>query len=123
MRRRIGTSSEALQGGASGEGASGEAESWYLVRGLAAWASGEPENRPRPRRCLLALIFIRSKQFFRFLLRVPLFMVSDSSPRASGGVRALSLRFLTRLGLQRLPSGLCFVLEASVGARERTHRV
>ena len=34
-RRRIDTSSEALRGGALGEGASGEAESWYLVRGLA----------------------------------------------------------------------------------------
>ena len=62
--RRIGNPSEALRGGASGEGASGEAESWYLVRGLAAWASGESENRPRPRGCLLASIFTRSKQFF-----------------------------------------------------------
>ena len=85
-RRRIGTSSEALRGGSSGEGASSEAESWYLVQGLAAWASGESENWPRPRGCLLASIFTRSKQFFRFLLRVPLFMVSGSSPRASGGV-------------------------------------
>ena len=65
-------------GGNSSEGALGEAESWYLIRGLAARASGEPENRLRPRRCLLALIFTRSKQFFRFLLRVPLFMVSDT---------------------------------------------
>ena len=92
-RRRIGTSSEALRGGALGEGASGEARSWYLIRGLAAWALGGSENRPRPRGCLLASIFTRSKQFFRFLLRVPLFMVSDNSSRASGGVRALSLRF------------------------------
>ena len=47
-RQRIGTSSEALRGGATGEGASGEVESWYLIRGLAAWASGESENLPRP---------------------------------------------------------------------------
>ena len=59
-------------------GASGEAESWYVIRGLTAWASGESENRPRPRGCLLASIFTRSKQFFWFLLRVPLFMVSDN---------------------------------------------
>ena len=83
------SSSEASWHGASGEsenrylirglsgGASGEVESWYLVRGLTAWASGESENRPRPRGCLLASIFTRSRQFFRFLLRVPLFMVSD----------------------------------------------
>jgi len=74
-RRRICTSSEALRGRVSGE-----AESWYLVRALMVWASGESENRPRPRGCLLASIFTRSKQFFWFLLRVPLFMVSDSSP-------------------------------------------
>ena len=67
-----------LSGGALGEGASGEAENWYLVRGLAAWVSGESENRPRPRGCPSALIFVRSKQSFRFLLRVPLFMVSDT---------------------------------------------
>ena len=66
-----------LTGGNSSEGASGEAESWYLIRGLAVRASGESENRARPHGCLLALIFARSKQFFRFLLRVPLFMVSD----------------------------------------------
>ena len=68
---------------------------------------GELENRPRPRRCPSALIFVRSKQSFRFLLRVPLFMVSDSSPRASGGVRALSLRF-DETWLAAAPVGIAF---------------
>ena len=86
-RRRIGISSEAFRAGprarrriGTSSEVSGEAESWCLVRGLAAWALGESKNRPRPRGCLLALIFTRSKQFFWFLLRVTLFMVSDSSP-------------------------------------------
>ena len=87
-RWRIGTSFEALR-----RGGLGEAESRHLIRGCAARASSKSENWPRPRRCFLALIFTRAKQFFRFSLRVPLFMVSDSSPRASDGVRALSLRF------------------------------
>ena len=46
--------------------------------------------------CFLSLTkqaSLGSYEFFRSLLRVPLFMVSDSSPRALGGVRALSLRF------------------------------
>ena len=61
--------------------------------------------------CLLASIFTRSKLFFRFLLRGPLFMVPDSSPQALG------------FGSRLLLVGWCFVLEASVGARERTRRV
>ena len=73
--------------------------------------------------CILVSLFTRSKQFFWFLLRVPLFLVSDSSPRALGGSASTLLDILMRLGSQQLPSGLCLVLEASVGARERTHRV
>ena len=53
--QRIGTSSEAFRAGprarrriGTSSKVSGEAESWCLVRGLAAWASGESENRPRP---------------------------------------------------------------------------
>ena len=49
-------------------------------------ASGESENLLRPR----GLIFARFKQYFWFSLGVPLLVVFDSSPRASGGVRALS---------------------------------
>ena len=79
--------------------ASGESENLYPVRGLAgrglgerastgqsfglsseasAQASGESENLPRPRGCPLALIFARLKQYFWFLLRVPLLVVSDN---------------------------------------------
>ena len=68
-------------GGAEGLGLSSEASTLAL---------GESENLPRPRGRPLALIFARLKQYFWFLLRVPLLVVSDSSPRASGGVRALS---------------------------------
>ena len=73
--------------------------------------------------CILVSLFTRSKQFFQFLLRVPLFMVSNSSPQASGGSVSTLPEVLTRLGSQQLPSVLCFVLEAPVGAREHTHRV
>ena len=76
--RRIGNPSEALRGRASGEGASARRRVGFSSEAFAAWASGESENQPRPRGCLLALIFARSKQSFRFLLRVPLFMVSDT---------------------------------------------
>ena len=91
VSQRIGTSSEALRCGASGE-----SENRYLVRGLVAWfwaepASGEPgylfevgwavqpglECGGFACGCILVSLFTRSKQFFRFLLRVPLFMVSD----------------------------------------------
>ena len=85
-----------LTGGASGEsenrylvrgltgGASGEAENRYLVRGLTGGASGEAENRYLVRGLVVsfwaepASIFTRSKRFFRFLLRGPLFMVPDT---------------------------------------------
>ena len=105
--------------------ASGESENWYPVRGLAGWglgeraesfglsheasaqASGESENLPRPRGCPLALIFARLKQYFRYLLRVPLLAVSDSSPRASGGVRALSQGF-DETWLVAAPVGIAF---------------
>ena len=76
--------------------ASSESENWHSVRGLAgrglgetedfglsseasAQALGESENLPRPRGCPLALIFARLKQYFRFLLRAPLLVVSDTT--------------------------------------------
>ena len=89
---RVGTSSEA-----SWHGASGESENRYLVRGLVVsfWAepaSGEPGYLFEVGRavqpglgcggfacgCFLVSLFTRSKQFFWFLLRVPLIMVSDT---------------------------------------------
>ena len=75
--RRIGNPSEALWGRASGEGASARRRVGFSSEAFAARASGESENQSRPRCCPSALIFARSKQFFWFLLRVPLFMVSD----------------------------------------------
>ena len=107
----------------------GESENRNLVRGLAVWfwaepASGEPGYLFEVGRvvqsglgcggfacgCILVSLFARSKQFFRFLLRVPLFMVSDTmyvasfspSPRASC---PLSIH------------GCSFVLRASCRAR------
>ena len=77
--RRIGNPSEALRGGASGERASARRRVGLSSEAFAAWVSGESENQPRPRGCPLALIFARSKQFFRFSLRVPLFLVSDTN--------------------------------------------
>ena len=44
-----------------------------------AQALGESENLPRPHGCPLALILARLKQYFRFLLGVPLLVVSDKS--------------------------------------------
>ena len=69
--RRVGLSSEA-----------------FAVR-----ASGESENQPRPCDRLLALIFARSKQSFRFLLRVPLFMVSDTTTLTEQGTPSTSIEF------------------------------
>jgi len=80
--RRIGNPSEALWSGASAREGLGEGAS-ARRRVVATRASGESENRPRPCDCSLALIFARFKRSFRFLLRVPLFMVSDMRCRTS----------------------------------------
>ena len=71
--RRIGNPSEALRGGASGERASARRRVGLSSEAFAARASGESENQPRPHDRPLALIFARSKQPFRFLLRVPFY--------------------------------------------------
>ena len=83
MNWRIGIPSEALRGGASARGPRreglGGAEGFGLSSEASAQALGESENPSRPRGCPLALIFARLKQYFRFLLRVPLLVVSDST--------------------------------------------
>ena len=56
----------------------GGAESFGLSSEASAQASGESENLPRPRGCPLALIFVRLKQYFRFLVRVSLLVVFDT---------------------------------------------
>ena len=73
--------------------------------------------------CYLASAFTRSKQFFRSLLRVPLLVVSDSSPRASGGVGALFLRVCRDLACSHFRRDCVLLLEVLVGAREHTRQV
>ena len=85
-RRKIGTSSEALRAGLERDGESVLRPRPY-VRGLERGGEsvrGGLDGPAEPRirwgfagGYLLASIFIRSKWFFRFLLRGPLFMVPD----------------------------------------------
>ena len=73
----------------------GETEGFGLSSEASALALGESENLPRPRGRPLALIFARLKQYFRFLLRVPLLVVSDTKYAAcstSVNLRNPSLR-------------------------------
>ena len=65
-----------------------EAESFRLSSEASTQASGESENLPRPRGCLLALIFARLKQYFWSLLRVPLLVVSDTDQAETLPIRA-----------------------------------
>ena len=90
-RWRIGTSPEAFRvvPRARGLGRGGELVARPRPYGVGLGRTGESaealRREPRANRrigrgsrgCLLALVFTRSKQFFRFLLRVPLSMVSD----------------------------------------------
>jgi len=80
---------------------------------------------PRLTFLLLSSLFFRWDlgNPFDVLLGVPHSEVPDSSPRASGGVRALPLR-VGRSLVQTCPVGIgvCF-FEVLVGARERTRRV
>ena len=71
----------------------------------------------------LALSLMGFKCPFWCTLGVPHFMVPDSSPRASGGVGALSLRVYRDLVYSRSHRDCVLLLEVSVGARERTHWV
>jgi hypothetical protein len=98
--RRIGTSSKALRAGPRVSQRIGTlSEALWFHSGLSPLqvspdiVLGRPGGPAEPRirwgfagGCLLALIFTRSKRFFWFLLWGPLFMVPDSSPRASGRV-------------------------------------
>ena len=59
---------------------------------------------------------------FDVLLGVPHSKVPDSSPRASGGVRALSLR-VCRGWVYACSVGIGLFFEVPVGAHERTRRV
>ena len=77
-----------LAGQGLGEGASARgprregldgAESFGLSSEASMQASSESENLSRPHGCPLALIFARLKQYFRFLFRVPLLVVSDKT--------------------------------------------
>ena len=92
-RRRIGTSPEAFRWGPRARGLrrGGELVPHPRPCGVGLGRTGESaealRREPRANRrigrglrgCLLALVFTRSKQFFRFLLRVPLSMVSDTA--------------------------------------------
>ena len=89
-RRRVGGPAEAYDGRGSAEafgGGSSEASG--------EGASSDTENWPRPAvvSWFRSLRSLSNRHFFLFLLRVPLLTVSDSSPRALGGVEALPLRF------------------------------
>ena len=93
-RRRIGTSPKAFRVGPRVRGLwrGGELIAHPRPCGVGLRRTGESaealRREPRanrrigrgPRGCLLALVFTRFKQFFRFLLRVPLSMVSDTRP-------------------------------------------
>ena len=71
----------------------------------------------------LALLLMGFKLPFWCTLGAPHFMVPDSSPRALGGVRALSLRVCRDLACSGSCRDCFLLLEVSVGARERTRRV
>ena len=147
--QRIGTSSEALWRGASGESENRYLVRGLVARGLGRVGESIPRPRPcgvgprsSPDICsrwagrssrasdvagLPVVVFWFHylqglSNFFWFLLRVPLFMVSDSSPQALWGSASTFPEGLSRLGLQLLPSGFLF-FEVPVGARERTRRV
>jgi len=76
--QRIGIPSEAFRGGASARGPRRGGELLAFRMRLRRKASGESENLLRPCGSLSALIFARFKQYFWFLLRVPLLAVSDT---------------------------------------------
>ena len=116
--RRIGTSSEA-----PGEGASARRSraSRRIVRFRWGSATGSRANRrfrPRPRSFIPLVLFLGSKQFFRPLLGVPHSLVSDSSPRASGGSVGYSPRgFFETFVSQWLLLGLFYTCDSGGCAR------
>ena len=116
--RRIGTSSEA-----PGEGASARRSrtSRRIVRFCWGSATGSRANRrfrPRPRSFIPLVLFLGSKQFFRPLLGVPYFRVSDSSPRTSGGSVGYSPRgFFETFVSQWLLSGSFYTHDSGGCAR------
>jgi len=86
-RRKIGRSSEASRARPRARRRFGRPSEASRARPLARRrVSGLGHGRGLANSCLLALILTGSKRFFRFSLRGPLFMVPDSSPRASGRV-------------------------------------
>ena len=125
--RRIGTSSEAPGEGAStrgprrrglGEAVSGESENRHFCWGSATGSRANRRFRPRPRSFIPLVLFLGSKQFFRPLLGVPYFRVSDSSPRASGGSVGYSPRgFFETFVSQWLLSGLFYTHDSGGCAR------
>ena len=92
-----------------------------IVRFRWGSATGSRVNqrfRPRPRSFIPLVLFLGSKQFFRPLLGVPYFRVSDSSPRASGGSVGYSPRgFFETFVSQWLLSGLFYTHDSGGCAR------